>query len=320
MEAFFEMLKNVVIFVLLAFPGYILLKTKILKSEHSVALSKVLMYVGMPFLILTSTINKISFDKQLLTFLLVVAVIGIAYIFAMFFLSKPLSLMEKESKKQGMMRFSEVFANNGFLGIPIAIAVFPNQPIVLTVVVVINIINNVLLYTLGIYLVSGDKSRMNVKKAILNPVLIAFIIGLVLNLIDINLYIPEVTTYSNYFSNLVTPLSMFVLGMKMGDIKFTSLFKPLKLYYVSFLRLVASPVLIVGLLLVLKLALGINILTNDLILGVFVAFAMPTAGLASTFSDEYKGDTEFAVIYTLGTTVLSVATLPLLYWLLSAII
>ena len=70
----------------------------------------------------------------------------------------------------------------------------------------------------------------------------------------------------------------------------------------------------------LKLALGINILTNDLILGVFVAFAMPTAGLASTFSDEYKGDTEFAVIYTLGTTVLSVATLPLLYWLLSAII
>ena len=218
MEAFFEMLKNVVIFVLLAFPGYILLKTKILKSEHSVALSKVLMYVGMPFLILTSTINKISFDKQLLTFLLVVAVIGIAYIFAMFFLSKPLSLMEKESKKQGMMRFSEVFANNGFLGIPIAIAVFPNQPIVLTVVVVINIINNVLLYTLGIYLVSGDKSRMNVKKAILNPVLIAFIIGLVLNLIDINLYIPEVTTYSNYFSNLVTPLSMFVLGMKMGDI------------------------------------------------------------------------------------------------------
>ena len=142
MEAFFEMLKNVVIFVLLAFPGYILLKTKILKSEHSVALSKVLMYVGMPFLILTSTINKISFDKQLLTFLLVVAVIGIAYIFTMFFLSKPLSLMEKESKKQGMMRFSEVFANNGFLGIPIAIAVFPNQPIVLTVVVVINIINN----------------------------------------------------------------------------------------------------------------------------------------------------------------------------------
>ena len=52
----------------------------------------------------------------------------------------------------------------------------------------------------------------------------------------------------------------------------------------------------------------------DMVLGVLIAFAMPTAGLASTFSDNFGGDTENAVAFTLGTTVLSIITIPLLYW------
>ena len=52
----------------------------------------------------------------------------------------------------------------------------------------------------------------------------------------------------------------------------------------------------------------------------FLALAMPTAGLASAFADQHKGDTENAVIFTLGTTVLSVATIPLLYSLLRLIV
>ena len=54
--------------------------------------------------------------------------------------------------------------------------------------------------------------------------------------------------------------------------------------------------------------------------GFFVAFAMPTAGLASAFSDQYNGDTDNAVIFTLGTTVPSVATIPVLYWVLRCVV
>lgn len=56
---------------------------------------------------------------------------------------------------------------------------------------------------------------------------------------------------------------------------------------------------------------------KSVILGVFVAFAMPTAGLSATFADEYGGDSENAVVFTLGTTVLSVITIPALYWLVN---
>ena len=57
MGAFLSMLSSVAIFVALAIPGYLLIKTKTLKVEQSIALSKLLMWVGMPFLILSSTLR-----------------------------------------------------------------------------------------------------------------------------------------------------------------------------------------------------------------------------------------------------------------------
>lgn len=311
-DALIVMLKNVIVFVALAIPGYLLIKTKLLKKEQSGALSMLLMYVGMPFLIFNSTINNVTFNKELLATIFIVLAVGVVYTFAMFFVSKPMTQMEKEQKTQGMMRFSAVFSNNGFLGIPLAVAVFGANSMALMVVIILNIVTNVLMYTLGIYLISGDKNAISLKKAFLNPVLIAFVVGLVANLSGIKGYVPEIATYSTHFSNLVTPISMTILGMKMGDVKFLELFKSWKTYYVAALKLIVFPVVITGVVFLLSYAFAV--VTADMVLGVLIAFAMPTAGLASTFSDNFGGDTKNAVAFTLGTTVLSIATIPLLYW------
>ena len=311
------MLRNVIVFVALALPGFILVKSKHLTQAQSGALSKLLMYVGMPFLILTNTINNITFNAELISTIGIVATIGVAYTFAMFFLSKPLTGMEKAEKTNGMMRFCAVFSNNGFLGIPLAMAVFGVGSKVLMVLIILNIITNILMYTLGIYLVSGDKAAISLKKAFLNPVLIAFIVGIVLNLLKVKDYVPEVATYSTHFSNIVTPISMTILGMKMAGVRFADLFKTWKTYYVSALKLVVFPMLIVAVAFLMKKVWPI--VSIDVILGIFIAFAMPTAGLASTFSDNYNGDTDNAVAFTLGTTLLSVATIPLLYALICAL-
>jgi len=319
MGALLIMLKNVVLFVTLALPGYLLVKAKVLDSQHSGVLSKLLMYVGMPFLILSGTVNNIYFDKALIIKLILTSAVGIAFTFAMFFLSKPITAMEKSEKTRGMMRFCMAFSNNGFLGIPLAVAVFGADSPVMTVLVILNIITNILMYTLGVYLVSGDKSRISLKKAFLNPVLIAFIVGVVLNLMKVNTYIPEISTFSSHFSGLVTPLSMTILGMKMAEIRFVSLFKSPRMYYVCSMKLVAFPCIILALLLTAK-HLGAGIVDDSIILGFFIAFAMPTAGLASTFADGFGGDTENAVSMTLGTTVLSILTIPIIYWVLSYLV
>ena len=89
--------------------------------------------------------------------------------------------------------------------------------------------------------------------------------------------------------------------------------------HVSAVRLVLFPALCVGMMLILKLIPFLDV-SNDMIVGFFIAFAMPTAGLAAAFADQHKGDSENAVIYTLGTTVVSIATIPVLYMLLNEVI
>ena len=301
MGEFIIMLRNVMIFVALAVPGYILVKGKILRPEQSGVLSKLLMYLALPFMIFSGVVKNLTLNKESLLMLGVVALIGIAVIFGMFFVSAPLVRMEKNQKTRGMMRFCAVFANNGFLGIPLAVAVFGGDSPVFTVLIVLNIINNVLMYTLGAYLTTGDKKNISVKKAFLNPVLVAFVLGCICNLLNVGKYIPEVITFSDHFSNIVTPISMTIIGMKLGATSFKALFRSGKLYYVSFLRLVLFPVAVTALMFVLK-AVPINVPVESIILGVFVAFSMPTAGLAATFADEFGGDAENAVILTLGTT------------------
>lgn len=316
MEELIIMLRNVLVFVALALPGYIFVKLGMLKAEQSGVLSKILMYLALPFLIFSGTVNNLSFSKEQLLLMGISVVIGIAYTFVMFFVSKPLVLTEKNEKTRGVMRFCAVFSNNGFLGIPLAVAIFGRNSQVFTVLILLNIISNMLMYSLGAYLVSGDKQSINIKKVLLNPVLIAFVLGLVFNLLNISKYVPEVVTFSDHFSSLVTPVSMTILGMKLATVSFGKMLKSGKLYYVSALKLLIFPVVIIAVLLPFK-NLGWNIDYVSMILGMFFAFAMPTAGLATTFADEFKGDTESAVIFTLGTTILSILTIPLVYWALN---
>lgn len=317
MEAFIHILKNVIIFVLLAIPGLILVKTKLLKNEQSSALSSLLMYVGMPFLIFSSTIG-VAFSGNLIKGILIVAGIGTLIVFIFFFVLFLIFDLKKYSdeltkKKNGMIKFAIMFSNNGFLGLPLASAVFGIQSEIFIYVAALNIITNTLIYTIGIYLISGDKKAIKAKSVLLNPVMVAFIIGIIFNLLNAKNYVPEVTNYASYLSNLVTPLSMIIMGMKLGAIKFSSLFLTSKMYIVSLLKLIVLPTIAV------LFAMIFN-LSNEIILGLFVAFAMPTAGLAPTIADKYNGDTQNGVIYTLGSTILSIFTIPVCYYLLLFVI
>ena len=313
MDTFMIMLKNVLIFVLLAVPGYLLVRGKVLTARESGTLSKLLTNIGMPFLILSSAL-KLEFNGELTKSIIVVGLLGVAFILFMFY-STALFCRDSNEKTRGMMRFCAIFANNGFIGIPLVAAVFGSDSIVMAYIIILNILNNVLMFTLGVYLVSGDKKAINVKKALLNPVLLAFVTGVTLNLLGINKFLPELQTYATHFSGIVTPLSMLVLGMELAEVPMKKMFTSGRMYYVSGLRLVVYPVLAVA---VMGLTNMIPVLDlgADGLLAFFVAYAMPVAGLASAFADQHGGDGENAVILTLGSTVLSVATIPVLYWVL----
>ena len=155
MDALLPMLINVLIFVALALPGYILVKTKIIKSSDSASLSKLLTYVALPFMIFVGAQN-INLSGDFLALAGITTVAGIAITVGCFFLSKPLAMKrlfnknsnnETESeetvnteKSRGVMRFAMAFSNNGFLGIPLAVAVFSGNAQIQAIVIILNII------------------------------------------------------------------------------------------------------------------------------------------------------------------------------------
>ena len=319
MDQFKFMLVKVIMFVLLAIPGYLLVKTKRLKSADSHSLSTILLYVGIPFMVLVSTLGltlstQTIIDILLLTIIFIVAEIVLAY------LSKVFSKYEPLTEQRRMARFCMMFPNNGFIGIPLAAALFKPEQALFAVVAysgVLNVLTNVTWPTFGTYMLTGDKKHISAKGLFTNFVLIAFVLGVGLNLLGVKEKVKEVVDYANSFKEIVVALSMTILGMKFADIKITRLFTNKKIYYLSIVRLIVSPILIVGALLLLRLATPIS---DEVVIATYIAFAMPTAAMAPTIADKFKIDSENSVLYTLGTTLFSVITIPLLYLLLNLVI
>ena len=278
-------------------------------------LSFLLTYVGMPFLVLSSTLD-IELNAQFAKNALLCVALSLLFSFGVFFLTKPLCKYLKDEKKEGMMRFCMTFANNGFLGIPLATAVFGNS-LTVTYLVIINVVDSVLRYTTGVYLISGDRKMISPKKVIFSPALIAFVIGILFNLLNAHEYVPELKKFSDSFSDIVTPLCMTILGMKLGGVKLTSLFKLKRTYYVSVWKLLLFPIVAMALFYVGDLLFDMG---KEPVFAALIAFGTPVAALSTAFADQFDGDMEGAVTYTLSSTVFSVATIPILYWVLSLIV
>ena len=310
MDNFFIMLKGVILFALLAIPGIIADKTKLLKSEQTKAFFKVLQYIALPFLVINNLVS-LEFDGELWRTVGESALVGVGYTLFLYFFSIPLTAMEKEEKTRRMMRFCQISTNNGFLSIPLVAVVFPDNPYILISTIIVNIVSLTFFNTLGIYLVSGDKSKVQIKKVVCNPILIAFVLGVVLHFLEAGAFVPEISTYSAFFSGLVTPLSMLALGMKLGETRLRTVFSSWKTYYVALIKLVVVPLLVVLIALALRLVMQVS---DDTVIGLFIGFTLPTATLGIAFADKYGGDAESGVAFTMGTTVLSAVTVPLVYW------
>ncbi len=308
MDTLFVILKNVIVFVLLAVPGYILVKTRKATAETGAVLSKILVSIAMPFLILSS-VAKIRFDSSSLGILGISALIGIAYHFLWIRLCRFLS-------KDGVSRFSMIFSNNGFLGLPLAVAIFGSDSLIVTSIIVVNILTNILMQTEGLAIIAEEKKKFS-WKILLNPLLISFVLGCIINLAGIFQGVPEALSYCTYLSNLVTPLSMLIIGIQLGNADLKKLFSVKQVYTVSVVKLIAVPAVISAILLLLGMFMSVP---KDLVIGMFIAFAMPTAGLAPVYAGMCKKDTELAVFETIGTTVFSVITIPALYFLLDLLI
>ncbi len=298
---------NVVTIVVLAVPGFVLRKCKLFPEKAASILAVLLLYVSQPFLMMSSIFNK-PFDAAMLPNFAWVLGFAVALQLAVYFVSLLCFSRDKNEAARRAAVASSYLGNVGFMGIPVMEMLFPGNDDMILYTVVYNIAFNAMTWTLGVYAITGEKKRINPLKIILNPPTIAVIIAL--PFFFCNVAIPEqVMTPISYLGDMTLPLSMIILGVRLADMHPLRLVNDVRVYVVAALKLIVSPLLSLGIMLLVDLVFPLD---RFVIIALFIIGAMPTASSALNFAEMFGGDRETAAASTLMNTLLCIVTIPIL--------
>ena len=332
--SFLNVFITVLFLVVLAVPGFILAKAKLVGHEGEKAISSVVLYVCQPALVFLA-FQKTSYSDTIGINILIVAGLALAVHFVMIglmflvFRNKKGESENSENynKKINALRFSSVFSNCGFMGIPFLQSLFTGelQGEVLIYGGVVIAVFNLVTWSIGVYMITGDKKQMSFRKAFLNPTVIGLTLGVILffavkqpifDLADGNdslgYFMARFKQCLNFLAEMTTPASLIVLGIKLASIPAKELFLDKWAYVSSFNKLIVMSV--VSMLIVAFLPIP-----NVVKYVVFFLLSMPSATSSVMFAITFGGDAKSSSANVLLSTLLSVIAVPLMYLLFNGV-
>lgn len=328
---FLTTLINVAIMVALAVPGFILKKKSMLPDSAVRVLVMVLMYACQPFLSITSFLEK-DYESSLLLNMGLAFVVSFFLHIAMFYVAKLVFSLAKprtnasDEERIALERTRKAcnvcsfMGNIGYMGIPVMRALFPQYPEMLMYTAVVIVAFNITSWTFGVYTITGNKKDMSLRRAFLNPAVAPLVVAIPLFLLK--RYIPTsviepISNGMSYLADMTLPLAMLVAGIRLADMSVRELFCDPKAYVVCALKLVVSPLMTLGIMLLVRLAMPS--LPASLIIALYIAMAMPCAAMSLNFAELYDGDAKLALKAVLLSTALCTITIPLLMLLCFAV-
>lgn len=327
---FLDVLITVVFLLVLAVPGFIFAKLKMLPEKAAETISTIVLYCCQSVLVITS-FQKKAFEPQIGLNMLWVALIALCIHLIMFAILKLVFIKKSADEKIRVLKFASVFSNCGFMGFPFLQSLFSgeNQAELLSEIMiygaVIIAVFNLLTWTFGVYIMTGDKKQVSIKKIALNPVIISLVIGFILfvalprpivDLAESGSTLDNILTKfmqsMNYLAEMVTPCSMIVIGIRLANVNLKQLFLDKRAYISAFFKLVVMS--LVSILAVAFLPVSVTVKY-----AIFFLLSMPSATNTAMFAVKFGGDGDFASVCVLLSTALSVMTIPLLYLIISGI-
>ncbi len=322
---FVQVLITVLSLILLLVPGFIMAKMKMFSEKATQTLSTLVLYCCQTALIFMCFQGK-NFDSSIGINMLIVAGLTFAVHFIMILIVS-LCVKGNQELKLRCVRYASVFGNCGYIGVPLLEMLFSGNAEVkseiLIYTAVILSVWNILNWTFGVYMMTKDKKQVSFKKILLNPVIIAVILGLICFLAfqkpikDLapagsvgDSILTKLMDSIDMFGKAVTPLSMTVVGIRLANVKFKQLFLDKLAYFQCGLKLIVMS--LVSMLLVAFLPIDTTVKY-----AVFFCMSMPAASATTMFAVKFNGDGDFASICVLLSTILSIATMPLMFLLFS---
>lgn len=335
-----KLIFNVGVFFIMMLPGVILKKFRMCSDTFGKGLSNLVLYIAQPALILYAYIacsNRFVdvWQNVLVVFVFSLIAHGLFAVVAM----KCFGACPDSRRK--MLRFATVFSNAAFMGIPLVEAILGDEAAIYASIY--NITFNLFLWTFGVHLctkvegadIDGDgdsdirdahlSASSNIKreggllKVAVHPVIIASVLGLVLLICGVKVSDFEaiglsIVTESLYMlKNLVAPLSMVVIGLRLPDVKFKGTLKDKGMYLFLALRHLILPLAVLG---IIKLVTLVGVpISNDALIVLMIMAATPAATSATMFAEKYDCDAEYVSRLVVISTILCIATMPLVVFL-----
>ncbi|MFD0872421.1 auxin efflux carrier [Chlamydia abortus] len=307
MSGFWE---SLAMLYLIAAVGYAAKRKGIINDSVDLAVVRLLLQITLPSLIIVSL--DLPYSAELFgdfgwLLLLSCSVLGAAAWLA-YLLARWRKLLPVRS---GVFQGAVIFGNQGFLGLAVCLTVLPDNGVIYAAV--FNIPYLLLIWTYAIYLVAGRPPQSNRKQFLLNPGIVSTAAGVLIFLLPFNL--PGIIHDMLWtIGSSTTPLSMLLVGSMVANMSL----KEMREYFGNKDLLIAATarLLIVPLLLIPAVVLPIR---AEVLAAAVLLSAMPSAPTISLYARQYGRDERFASMTVCLTALLSLGTLPLVYYVLSII-
>lgn len=288
--------------------GYVAGKLGYMGGTFDKRLSKLVIDITCPALILASAMGGELPDRRYILPLLLVSVLTYVVLTALAVVLA--RLLTREQQNRGVLAFAMIFGNVGFMGYPVVASIFGQQAVFYAAV--LNVVNTFAVFTVGTMLVTGGETaprkKLNRKVLYGTPMLSAYAAMLIvaLGITGIPAYISQPLTM---LGNITVPAALLIIGSSMSHLPLRALLGTPVVHLTSLLRLVVLPVAIHFLCLMLgfdPFVVAINT----------VVIAMPVATYGTILCLRYGRDTSLMAEVTFVTTILSMLTIPLLVMVL----
>lgn len=297
------LLKVTVLFLIIAV-GYIANRCGVLNTEGSRMLSRLVICVTFPAYVLGGAMTSATPSAESV---LLLGGLALGHYLLLFLLAWLLpKLLHTPESQIGTYRFMMVFANVGFIGYPVVSAVLGPEAVFPATMFVLPF--NLLCYTVGVLMIAnGSGARLSLR-LLLTPSVIACATAIVLALLPLD-YPSLIVDACQTLGSVTTPAALLIIGSSLADIPLRQLSGSPRLYLLCLFRLVLMPLLCWA---VLR-----NFISDRIALGVTVLLSgMPVATNGTMFCLTYGGDRRLISQGTFLTTLLSLATIPLMALLL----
>ncbi|HAS38249.1 MAG TPA: hypothetical protein DCS04_06590 [Ruminococcaceae bacterium] len=263
------------------------------------ACTDLLFYIITPSVIINSFFTR-EFTKDSGMKLLIAVGCGFLLHFVAIAVNTP--LFSKGDKDENCVyKYGAIYGNVGYMTLPLTEAILGSEGVFYCSAVVMAF--NVVSFTHGVFMMDRGKG-FDAKKLILNPGVIAMLIGLPFFLFKVQL--PELITKPvDFIAGTQTPVAMIVFGTFLAHSQLKNIFKHKKIFLVALSKLIVLPVIMIG---IYKLiGLGGTLLT-----ALAISSCAPSANNTVLFSAKYGKDAELASQLVATVSFISIITMPII--------